>query len=79
MHVALQIVLAKWFSSGLPVHQVHKCTKYTSARAETGAKTGRANRGSKEACLGESRLHAGGIWTPRAARAGAHLGDLLVS
>ena len=57
MHVAPRIVLAKWFSSGLPVHQVHKCTKYTSARAETGAKTGRANRGSKEACLGESGRH----------------------
>ena len=53
MHVALQIVLAKWFPSGLPV--VTKYTKYTSARAKTGAKTGRI--------LGNSGRHVPSLYT----------------
>ena len=60
MHVAPRIVLAKWFSSGLPVHQVHKCTKYTSARAKTGRISGNSGRHMW------TGAHLGRFWTPRA-------------
>ena len=64
MHVALQIVLAKWFPSGLPV--VTKYTKYTSARAKTGAKTGRISGNSGRHL--RTGAHLGRFWTPRANR-----------
>ena len=58
MHVALQIVLAKWFPSGLPV--VTKYTKYTSARAKTGRISGNSGRHMW------TGAHLGRFWTPRA-------------